>query len=116
MANTFTQVPGRVAGIGCKLGHCKIKITVAATTYTQSSGGLPVDFYQPFVDLGINRDDVQEIEGYTELGYLAVFTKGTFTDTTTPYTARLWSGITQHSNGACTQTLHCNIWFYPGSK
>ena len=116
MADTFKLIPGRVAGPACKLGHAKIVVTVAASTYATATGGLPVDFFLPFTDLGINPADVQEITGYTVLGYRADFAKGTLTASSYPWTARLWNGVAEHGEGACTQTLHANIWFYPGSK
>lgn len=116
MADVFTQKPGRIGGIARKLGHGKIKIAVGAVTYATATGGLPVDFFLSFLDMGINPADVQEITGYTELGYRADFTKGTLTASSYPWTARLWNGNAEHGEGACTQTLHANIWFYPGSK
>jgi hypothetical protein len=119
MADVFTQKPGRVAGVACRLGHAKITFVATAVTYATATGGLPVDFFAPFTEMGINPADVIDITGYSTLGHLAIFTKGTMTSTTYPWTVRLWEENTapaEIGDGAITKTIHCNVFFYPGSK
>jgi hypothetical protein len=117
MANTFAPKFGRAAGAASRLGHAKIVITSTETYATPT--GITVDFFLPFNDIGVNAYDVVEITGYTVTGYLAVFTKGTLSSTSSPWTVRLWTPSTspaEIADGAIAQTIHANIFFYPGAK
>ena len=112
MANTFAPTADRVAVIANSVGHAKIVVTVTSASY---SSGFSVDFFEPFNDLGVNAKDVIEITGYTVTGYLCVFSKGTLSATSSPWTCRLWNGVTEFS-GTLSDTVHANILFHPGAK
>lgn len=112
MANVFTIVPGRVSVIAKSVGHAKFTFTTT-TSYT---AGMSIDFFVPFRDAGINPYDIQEISGYTELGYLAVFAKGTLSSTTSPWLMSLWNGISAHAASIPSGNIHINVIFYPGAK
>lgn len=112
MANTFAIQPGRVAVIANCVGHAKFIVTTT-TSYT---AGMSIDFFTAFQDAGINPYDIQEITGYTELGYLAVFAKGTLTATASPWLMSLWNGTSAHAGAGISGNIHVNVWFYPGAK
>jgi hypothetical protein len=112
MANVFAPTAGRVAAIANSVGHAKIVVTVTSVSY---SSGFEVDFFTPFNDLGVNAKDVIEITGYTVDGYLANFSKGTLSATASPWTCRLWNGVTE-GTGTMSVTLHVNVFFHPGAK
>ena len=112
MADTFAPAVGRVAVIANSVGHAKFVCTFG-DSYT---AGMSIDFFKALTDAGINPYDVQEITGYTELGYLAVFAKGTLTSSTAPWLLSLWNGTSAHAAASIVGNVHVNVIFYPGSK
>ena len=124
-ATVASNAPARPSGGLISVAAIPLTITASTTTYATATGGLPFDLAALLntvgpLDSDINSGDIFFIVGGSAAGYRAsTFAVGTptYNDTTDssfrkhlsyatcPCTVRLFKGITEFSDGNCSETI-----------